>query len=137
MILMREIARTPITLTASPMELSLVLVKINGRGPYRFILDTGASSCCVSKELASELGIKRKSSKPATGANGSFLAKEGKLGVISIGRAVRRNLEASIFYFDTLRKVDERIEGIVGYNFLNRYIVTIDYERNALSLCKR
>ena len=66
-------------LTASPMELPLVIVKINGRGPYQFILDTGASSCCVSKELASELGIKSKSSKLATGANGSFLAKEGKL----------------------------------------------------------
>ena len=134
---MREIARTPITLTASPMELSLVLVKINGRGPYKFILDTGASGCCVSKELANQLGIQSKKSKPATGANGSFPAKEGKLGVISIGRAVRRNLEASIFSFDTLRKVDESIEGIVGYNFLNRYIVTIDYERNELALCKR
>lgn len=56
-------------LTALPMELPLVLVKINGRGPYQFIFDTSASSCCVSKELASELGIKSKFSKPATGAN--------------------------------------------------------------------
>ena len=56
---------------------------------------------------------------------------------MSIGRAVRRNLETSIFSFDTHRKVDENIDGIIGYNFLNRYIVTIDYERNQLSLCKR
>lgn len=135
--MIREIARAKIILTVSPNELALVPVKINGGGPYQFIIDTGASCCCLSKELARELKIRHKRTEPSIGANGAFSVTMGKVGAISIGKAVRRNLDVAIFDFDMLKKADKNIGGIIGYNFLNRYIVTIDYERNELSLCKR
>ena len=135
--MIREIARTQIILTVSPNELPLVPVKINGRGPYQFVIDTGASCCCLSTELAGELRIRRKRTEPSIGANSAFSVTMGKVGAISIGKAVRRNLDVAIFDFDMLKKADKNISGIIGYTFLNRYIVTIDYERNELSLCKR
>src|SRR5438270_8427850 len=35
----------------------VVEVKINGKGPYRFIFDTGAAGNVISNELALELGL--------------------------------------------------------------------------------
>jgi Aspartyl protease len=47
--------------TAVPMEafhgLPVVNVGINGKGPYKFILDTGAEHCVLSEDLARELGL--------------------------------------------------------------------------------
>ena len=132
----KEISRTQFTVTASPNELSLLPVKINGFGPYIFIFDTGASCCCIATELARKLKIRKRRKVPASGADGSYTAHHGVANTISIGKAVRRSIDVAIFDFATLRKVDERIDGIIGYNFLCKYTVIIDYEQNELRLCK-
>src|ERR1700688_2388512 len=47
--------------TVVPMELfggrPVVSVRVNGKGPFRFALDTGVTGTVVSKELAHELGL--------------------------------------------------------------------------------
>lgn len=134
--LSKEISRTQFTVTASPNELSLLPVKINGSGPYTFIFDTGASCCCIATEVARKLKIKKRKKVPASGADGSYEAYHGVASTISIGRALRRNIDVAIFDFDTLRKVDENIAGIIGYNFLRSYTIIIDYEQNELLLYK-
>ncbi len=132
----KEISRTQLTVTKSPNELLLLPVKINGFGPYTFILDAGASCCCITPELAKELKIKKCKKSPASGPGGSFTAHDGVASTISIGRAVRRNVDVSIFDFDMLRKFDESINGIIGHNFLSRYTIVINYEKNELLLYK-
>jgi predicted aspartyl protease len=132
----KEISRVQFTVTASPNELSLLPVKINGSGPYTFIFDTGASCCCIATELAKELKIRKRKIVPASGADGSYTAHHGVASTISIGKAVRKNIDVAIFDFGTLRNVDEKIDGIVGYNFLCKYLVTIDYRQKEVVLCK-
>ncbi len=135
---MREIARTQVIITTNPNELPLVPVKVNSSGPYNFILDTGASCCCLATELAKDLRIKKRAKgiDSATAANGKFSATSGKISTISIGRAVRKNIDVTIFDFHALGKIDKTIVGIIGYSFLCQYIVTIDYKQNELILCK-
>ena len=132
----REISRTQFTVTASPNELSLLPVKINGSGPYIFIFDTGASCCCIATDLAKQLKIKKRKKVPASGADGSYTAHHGVASAVSVGKAVRKDIDLAIFDFGTLRKVDEKIDGIIGYNFLCKYIVTIDYIQNEVVLRK-
>jgi predicted aspartyl protease len=136
MIMSREISRKQLTVTASPNELSLLPVKINGSGPYTFIFDTGASCCCIATDLASKLKRRKRRKVPASGADGSYTAHHGVASTISIGKAVRRNVDVAIFDFATLRKVDESIDGIIGYNFLCKYTIIINYKDNELILCK-
>lgn len=43
---------------AGPNEAAMVVpVKINGKGPYDFVLDTGATFTCVDRSLAEELRL--------------------------------------------------------------------------------
>jgi hypothetical protein len=50
----------------------LILVPVCGdaKGPYLFILDTGASHCLLSPELSVKLGIRPEDEKQAMGAGG-------------------------------------------------------------------
>ncbi|MFP1129824.1 retroviral-like aspartic protease family protein [Asticcacaulis sp. W401b] len=50
-----KIIRVPLTLSSSKKP--IVEVTLNGKGPYRFILDTGASHTVIRASLASELGL--------------------------------------------------------------------------------
>jgi len=47
--------------TVIPMELfdgrPVVSVRVNGKGPFQFALDTGVTGTVISKELAHELGL--------------------------------------------------------------------------------
>lgn len=132
----KEISRTQFSVTTSPNELLLVPAKVNRSGPYIFILDTGASCCCIAPELAKELKVRKRKKLPGSGANSPLIAHHGIATAISIGKAVRRNIDVAIFDFSTLKKVDESIDGIIGYNFLCRYTVIINYKKNELLLCK-
>lgn len=50
-----KVTRVPLTLSSSKKP--IVEVKLNGKGPYRFILDTGASHTVIRASLATELGL--------------------------------------------------------------------------------
>lgn len=49
-------ARVPLTFSGPR---PVVQIKINGKGPYRFYFDTGASGAVMSQKLADELGLKQ------------------------------------------------------------------------------
>ena len=129
-----EIVQERIMVTDAPNELLLVPAIINGSRTYNFIVDTGASCCCLSEEAAKELNIKDCKKVAASGANGNLSAHQGILDSISIGKAHQKNLEVAIFDFSSLRKADKSIGGIIGHNFLCHYIVTINYRENILVL---
>src|ERR1041384_5907620 len=41
---------------APPNDAAIIVpVKINGRGPYKFVLDTGATFTCIDQKLVDEL----------------------------------------------------------------------------------
>src|SRR5437763_14339547 len=66
------IARIPFELTGRHPYVAL---SINGRGPYHFIFDTGASATVINSARAGELGLRSSGSIPAGGAGaGTVLA---------------------------------------------------------------
>ncbi len=105
----------------------LVRVKINGKGPFNFILDTGAPALYVATAVCGKLGIK----SDARGW-GDFdrLEIEGGIGL----RKVRGRVEDphQIEGMNQLGLAGVPLHGVIGYNLLARYRLTFDFTRDKM-----
>lgn len=111
-------------------------VTIDGHGPYTFVLDSGGDYIITPEVLAALHG---------TSAGGLQLqgvggATEGssfaRVGSIAVGNAVVRNQYVLVLPIATGFGVAEgmRIDGMLGYQFLARFLTTIDYAGSKLAL---
>lgn len=123
-------------LASADTPLIVVPVFANGRGPYQFVVDTGASRTCVSQRLATDLGLATTESARGVGGGGGISVAPATLDSLSVGNAtVRDHAVGVVTFLDALaRHVGEPLDGVIGYNFLNQYRTTIDYPRQTLSL---
>ena len=104
--------------------------EVNGRGPYCFLLDTGASSTVVSPLLARELELSGPSLEGvAVSVFGNLQAQPVRLDSLATLGRTQYNLDAAVIdIFDFIEKgVGARVDGIVGYNFIKDSVVSIDY----------
>ncbi len=117
-------------------------VMINGKGPLRFVVDTGASLSVISDAAANKLGIKpvsRGGSARAVGGNGSFPIIYGVLDSMALGDV---KVEAIPVYIRTVHHsedspVNERADGYIGLSMLSNFLVTIDYQKREMTLDRR
>jgi predicted aspartyl protease len=115
-----------------PCEIAqgVILVKgeINGRGPQKFILDTGATHNVLTPATAQRLGL-----IDQVNTDKQLIRRIESL---SVGGAVARDPE--VFIFDPPQAVSLRLDhgidyaGILGYPFLSRFVTTIDYQRKVI-----
>jgi predicted aspartyl protease len=114
----------------------IVEVEVNGLGPLRFILDTGASMTVITPAAAQVAGIKPTRQKPtAVGAGGQSPARLAKLKRFRVGTHAARDLEVVILNLSHVEKpLGIKLDGIIGYNFLRDCILTIDYPHRMLYL---
>ncbi|MFQ5776922.1 MAG: TIGR02281 family clan AA aspartic protease [Terriglobia bacterium] len=130
---------TEINFRLADAEKPIILVPtfVNGRGPYDFVLDTGASVTVLSAALAQSIGIKSGGAKEGMGcgAGGKVELSTGHVKSLAIGGAKQENLQVAIADLSALSQaVGAQLEGIVGYNYLKDFKVTIDYSKTSLSL---
>lgn len=109
-------------------SLSLLFVEVSiGDSAYSFILDTGAGLTCLSRELAGGIEILETGGMSAAGAGGSLDATTGRIEEIRIGDLIVRDLAVMVIDIAPMAEMmGRRIDGIIGYNVLNRYSTTID-----------
>jgi predicted aspartyl protease len=113
----------------------LVPVLVNGKGPYQFALDTGAGQTVVSSELAKELVLDPGEKKEALGAGGKVSVSLSKVNSIAVESAKLEDLPVVIADLSLLRlAVGGKLDGVLGYNYLKKFKVTIDYPKGKLSL---
>lgn len=113
----------------------LVPTSINGTGPYQFALDTGASLTILSAELAHRLGVEKGEAKEGIGAGGPLAVSRSRVESLAVGAARRENLPVGVADLTPLSEaVGTTLEGILGYNFLKGFRVTIDYPHATLRL---
>jgi PDZ domain/Aspartyl protease len=112
-----------------------VMVKVNGKGPFRLIFDTGAPVVLLTNKLAREAGVIAKSQKnppfAVFGSMGQFKVKSLELGGLKA-----ENLSAIVMDHPTVAAMSKAlgpIEGIVGFSFFARYRMTIDYQAKELT----
>jgi hypothetical protein len=112
----------------------LVKARVNGRGPYTFFVDTGATVSIVSTSLADELQLDELPVPVhGIGAGGRFTA-HAAYATISVGDVRQDHVLVATFDFAQIIKAVGPIDGGLGYNFLRAYRVTIDFPRQRLCL---
>jgi predicted aspartyl protease len=126
----------PFKLASAFKPLILVSAMVNGQGPSQFALDTGASRTMLSRELGRKLAIETIDDSPVTAGGGQIKILAGKVSSLSVGSAVVHDHAVGVGEFLNMLSaaVGAKLDGIVGYNFLNQFQVTIDYPRSTLEL---
>jgi predicted aspartyl protease len=110
----------------------VVPVKINGRGPYRFIVDTGANHSTISPGLVRELGL--------TTATQSLITLDGITGAAQVTYVAIDRLQAGDLTLDdtTLPVVWAPVmagaDGILGAAGMSEKSLLIDFKRNRVAI---
>jgi predicted aspartyl protease len=128
----KKSATKPVPFKLAKPDQALILLEtvVNGKGPYRFVLDTGASLTMISPQLAENLDVKREEAQKATGAGGNVDIHFGIVQSLAVGETRLEAMRVGIMDLTGISKVIETdIDGIVGYNFLSKFRVLIDYRR--------
>jgi hypothetical protein len=112
-----------------------VQVKVNGKGPYRLVFDTGAPMILLSNRVAREAGLLAGDKRPARpigiGFPGQVQVKK-----IEVGDLAAENLNAIVLDHPTVSAIAEvfgQIDGIIGFPFFARYRTAIDYQAKELT----
>src|SRR5215469_3202005 len=110
-------------------------VRLNGHGPYRFILDTGATGD-ISDHVARELGLKVEDAGMGQGV-GEKKVHFGRAQVAraQIGNLSLSNIEFNVMSFDDSPQVFgvKPEDGIIGSLVFERMVVKHDYVHRVLT----
>ncbi len=114
-------------------------VMVNGKGPLRFVIDTGASLTVLSDKAAAKLGIKpvaRGGNARAIGGSGVFPIVYGVLDSLMIGEA---KIETVPIYIRTVYSSPDtpeadRADGYLGLSVLGNFAMTLDYQTRQMTL---
>ena len=126
----------PFRLAHPNKPLILVEARLNGRGPYSLVVDTGASASVLAPRAAGELGIESAPGTAITGGGGSVQIRMGRLSSLSVGPSQIDDLPIIVGDFMTglSQVVGVSLDGIIGFDFLRRHEVTIDYPNRRMLL---
>jgi len=106
----------------------LLRAKLNGSGPYNFIMDTGAPALFVAEDVAKKLGIKPNAQHWGVV---NRLEVEGGPVVEKIGARVEGPFQLQTM--NQLALTGVQIHGVIGYNVLARFRIEIDATRPTLA----
>jgi predicted aspartyl protease len=110
----------------------IVPVRINGSGPFPFLLDTGASHSVMSESLAERLKLQPVAKTTVVTSTGAETRLVIRINQTSIGAVQSDNVLASVAPGTQLGSIARGIEGIIGQDFLFSLNYTLDYRRRRL-----
>jgi hypothetical protein len=110
-------------------------VKVNGKGPYTFIFDTGGVNV-VSPSLAQKLGIGIEGKLDARGAgSGTMQAGLTKVSRLDLGGATIKDQIFMSAPLDSMANVEGmEMPGMVGFETFRRFVTRIDYGNHTITL---
>ena len=122
-------------LAGGAQPLILLPVHVNDRGPFDFILDTGAGTSLLSSELAKQLAVKIIGSKEGHSAGGKVAVSLANVDSLAIGEIKLHDVDVGVVDLGHIAKtVGAKIDGDLGFNFLKHFRVTINYRDCELRL---
>jgi len=126
--------------TAVPVPLAIddrggivVDVRVNGLGPFRFILDTGAARSIVSDDLARELRAPVVAKSDVVTSAGTDMRLVVRLGSVALASSRVDGLLAPVIPRDRLLQLGPHVRGLLGQDFLSAFNYTLDYRRARLT----
>lgn len=112
----------------------VVELKINGKGPYRFVLDTGATTTVVSDELSRELSLTAPAGMHVVSAIGGTAPAIVAMHDVRIGDAVLEGVIAAVMPLGGLLKGENAPRGILSAASFPGYLLTYDYPGKRISI---
>lgn len=115
----------------------LVPVYVNGAGPHRFVLDTGATVTCIDVALAERLSLPAERDRVGVGMG--IGQEAGALQLVAfdslrVGDATAEGLSGCALDLEQFRAMGIEVEGLLGLNFLREFRVTLDFRAERLTL---
>jgi hypothetical protein len=104
-----------------------------------FILDTGAGGTSLDLSIAKQLGVRLGNTFTVGGAGAGRVAgaQVADASVTLAGSSIMQPIATAIDFSGLPPREGHRIDGILGYDFVARYVVAIDYARSELRIYDR
>jgi predicted aspartyl protease len=113
---------------------TVVAVKINGAGPYDFMVDTGATVTVLDPALFDELGLRPVGLSQVASAAGTSRQILAVVREITLDRFLVPNITVVTMRASLFSSGHGAIRGILGENFLRHFDILIDNEHGKMTL---
>jgi Aspartyl protease len=113
-------------------NLILLRVSVNGSKPLKFIFDTGASHSVIDSKRALELGLKTQGELTGTATGGPVRGSYTTGVSLSVLGAEVSNQFIGSFPFPVVPGFE--FDGVIGYDFINQFVIEIDYPNKLMNL---
>jgi hypothetical protein len=108
---------------------------VNGRPPIGFILDTGANENCIQSTRLADFGLTTYAKTAATGGGGATDYGFTRDVTLTLPGVTLREQHAAVVDQTGLeRALGVPLGGLLGYDFLSRFVVEIDYAKKLMTL---
>jgi Aspartyl protease len=111
-----------------------VAVMIGGKGPFSFIVDTGAGASLIDSTLATQLGLSVTGHAHVHSPGGAGPQDLGIVVVPRIDLAGASLSAVSLIMADLRGRFGQNFVGVLSYRTLGNVLVTLDYSRKELRL---
>ncbi|MBX7221550.1 MAG: aspartyl protease family protein [Blastocatellia bacterium] len=116
-----------------------IQVKINGKGPLNFVVDTGAGVSVISVAAAEKIGLKPVATggaARAVGGDGTFPIVYGVINSLEMGNVRINTIPVYIREIQGSRSAapNAGTDGFLGLSVLTDFLVTLDYPNKMMSL---
>src|SRR6185369_7056231 len=116
-------------------DLIVLKVRVNSSRPLQFIFDTGASISVIDPQSAKALGLRAKGKLNLDATGGSVQSELiGPLSLALAGVTVFKQTLATIDLDAFAPLFGYKIDGIIGHDFINNFVVEIDYASGLMNL---
>ncbi len=112
----------------------VVNIKINGKGPYRVIFDTGSPISLINTRTAKATNMLGKNNQPGFSLFGPV--SQTNIQTLEIGNLKAKAVPVIVMNHPTVELISEAlggIEGIIGFPFFARYVMTLDYKAKEMT----
>jgi aspartyl protease/tetratricopeptide repeat protein len=118
------------------LNLIFTTAMVNGKGPYQFAIDTGATQTVVSEKLAKEAGLETITSTVVfgIGGTGKVDTKLYKMKTFAVGDIRVKNSPVGTFNDPLISQI---ADGILGTSMFSDFIVNIDYPSSQMVLTRK
>ncbi len=106
-----------------------VEVRVNGTGPYRFIVDSGADTSVVGQQIANALRLPMASSVVLNGITNSAIVPRVAVDELALGTQSIRDLKVPV-----LREVNIGAQGMIGLDALVEQQLVLDFDERKVTI---
>ena len=128
------------SVATAPMDLSsglpVVQVMINGKGPFPFVLDTGAAGTVISETLTQELKLEIQGEMQVHSPMGNhpIPGKLVRMEKLEMGQVVLSNVLAVSFDASRVFNKPNAPRGVLSANSFSGYLLSLNYPQSKIEL---